>query len=125
MNDLAILRLADGVARHAAERHALVTRNIANADTVGYRARDLAPFETVLAEDGTLRATRAGHLVGGDALRFRPIHDAAAGAMSPNGNDVALDQQLAKAANAMGAHGKAVAVYGKTLDILRLAIRGR
>ena len=122
MNDLAILRLADGLARHAAERHGLISKNVANADTAGYRARDLAPFEVALNDAETLKATRAAHLSGGAEARFDATFSAPLGASSPNGNDVAVDAEMAKAAQALGTHGKAVAVYAKTMDILRLGL---
>jgi flagellar basal-body rod protein FlgB len=124
MNDLAILRLADGLARHASGRHSLISENIANADTPGFRAKDLQPFQA--AFDGEpMRATRAGHLEAPGTRRFEAVRAAAMGAASPNGNDVALDEQMVKAAQALGTHDKATAVYGKTLDILRLAVGGR
>ena len=41
---LEIFQLAGATARHAAARQAVVAQNIANADTPGYRARDVADF---------------------------------------------------------------------------------
>lgn len=126
MNDLAILRLADGLARHSAARHRLVTQNIAHADTPGYRAQDVRPFSAEVADDFKLRATRAGHLAGPETARFAPRDDAAFGSESPNGNDVAIDDQLVRAAQALGNHNKATAVYKKTMDIIRASLgRGR
>jgi flagellar basal-body rod protein FlgB len=124
MNDLAILRMADALARHATGRHELVSRNIANADTPGYRARDLTPFTEVMAQmsDEGLRATRPGHLAGTMTRALEPVFDSAFGAESPNGNDVAIDDQMARAARAMGDQNRAVTVYGKTLDILRASL---
>lgn len=124
MNDLAILRLADGLARHASGRHSLITENIANADTPGYRAKDLAPFQEAF-DAAPMRATREGHVEAPGTRGFETVRAAAMGAASPNGNDVALDDQMVKAAQALGTHNKATAVYGKTLDILRIAARGR
>ena len=125
MDDLAILRLADGVARHAARRHKLISENIANADTPGFRARDLEPFEAAMERGVELRATREGHLSAGAQRRgFSERFDSAMGAASPNGNDVALGDQMVRATKAMGAHDRAVTVYKKTLDILRASLGG-
>lgn len=126
MNDLAILRLADGLARHSATRHSVLARNVANADTPGYKAQDLRSFDTLVRDDFAARATRPGHLTGQTAVRLDPIADSAFGSESPNGNDVSVTDQLTRAAQALGNHDKAVTVYKKTLDILRLGLgRGR
>jgi flagellar basal-body rod protein FlgB len=126
MNDLAILRLADGLARHSATRHSLVSRNVANADTPGYKAQDLPSFNTLVRSDFDARATRPGHLSGQPTVSLAPIESSAFGTESPNGNDVSVTDQLTRAAQALGNHDKAVTIYKKTLDILRLGLgRGR
>ena len=123
MNDLAILKMADALARHSSARHSLVSRNIANADTPGFRARDLTPFTEIMAQasEGP-RATRPSHLHNAQTRALEARFDSAIGADSPNGNNVALDDQTARATKAMGDHNRAVTVYGKTLDILRTAL---
>ena len=126
MNDLAILRLADGLARHSASRHSLVAKNIANADTPGYKAKDLPRFDTLVRSDFDARATRPGHLTGQQTVNMSPIEASAFGTESPNGNDVSVTDQLTRATQALGNHDKAVTIYRKTLDILRLGLgRGR
>jgi flagellar basal-body rod protein FlgB len=126
MADLAILRMADALARHSATRHKLIAENVANADTPGYRARDLAPFDAALPSAFDARATRPGHVGGVRERLFEARLVSDDGAQSPNGNDVALDDQLARATQAAGNHDRAVAVYAKTLDIIRAALgRGR
>lgn len=45
--DLTVLSMAKGLARHASTRQGLVTENIANADTIGFRAKDLRSFSSV------------------------------------------------------------------------------
>ncbi len=125
MSDLAILKMAEGLARHASGRHALVAQNIANADTPGYRARDLPPFEAAMRDEYSARATRPTHLTGDARQVYAPRLDTAFGAESPNGNDVSLPEQLARASEAMGAQDRALTIYGKTLDILRLSLGRR
>lgn len=125
MSDLAILKLAEGLARHASGRHTLLAQNIANADTPGYRARDLPPFEAALSDEYAARATRPTHFNAGGAQVYDPRFDTAFGAASPNGNDVSLPEQLARATQAMGDQDRAMTIYGKTLDILRLGLGRR
>jgi flagellar basal-body rod protein FlgB len=125
MDDLAILRMADAVARHSATRHRIISDNIANADTPGYKARDIEPFQDVFARESAMRATREGHVGGADRRTFSARPDSAMGAASPNGNDVALGDQMVRATQAMGAHDRATTVYKKTMDILRATLGGR
>jgi flagellar basal-body rod protein FlgB len=123
MTDLTIMRMADALARHSAARHELIARNIANADTPGYRAIDYGSFTEQVGDDHSLRATRAGHLHGrGDVMRFDAEHSAAVDAAGPNGNDVSLPDQIARATQAMGAHDRALTIYRKSMDILRLGL---
>ena len=63
--NLEILRLAQGLAEHAASRHSVVARNIANADTPGYRQRDIPTFPEIWRDASSnlqLRQTRPEHL---------------------------------------------------------------
>lgn len=122
MNDLAILRMADAMARHASGRHELISRNIANADTPGFRARDLKPFEALLPSDFDMRATRPTHLNAEPTQNFEPVFTSAPGSASPNGNDVALPDQMMRATGATQSHDMAMTVYKKTMDILRLGL---
>ena len=62
--DITVLRTAREMAAYAAQRQAIIAENVANADTPGYRARDLALFaETFAARRYAqgMRATRPGH----------------------------------------------------------------
>ena len=125
MNDLAILRMADAMARHSATRHSLVAENVANADTPGYRARDLPDFAEAMRDGPALRATRDTHLNARATRTLEARESAAPGAQGPNGNDVSLSDQLARAAEALGAHDRATTIYAKTVDILRLGVGRR
>jgi flagellar basal-body rod protein FlgB len=126
---LEIFQLASGLARHAVARQGKIAGNIANADTPGYRATDLAPFaETYRAEqpDTALRSTRAGHLGGEmqDNMRLQVIDRA--GPSAPNGNTVSLETEMMKATEVRHDHELALSVYKTSLGILRTSLgRGR
>jgi len=126
--NLDVLRLAQSLAQHAAQRQALIAQNVANADTPGYRAVDLTRFSD--AYDGTdpdglsLAATRPGHLNDTRATGGYRITDATViGAEAPNGNTVSLEDQMLRSAEVRQTHDLAMGVYSKTLDILRLTVR--
>jgi flagellar basal-body rod protein FlgB len=125
---LEIFQMAGAMARHAASRQALTAQNIANADTPGYKARDLASFsDTYRDQTGgmEIRATRAGHLSGNSALSSTPRIIAGAGSESPNGNNVSLEGEMMKATEISGHHKRALAIYQSSLGILRTSLGRR
>ncbi|HEX9859498.1 MAG TPA: FlgB family protein [Paracoccaceae bacterium] len=124
---LEVVRMAQAMAAHAGARQGAIARNVANADTPGYRALDLPDFAETwqAAGDGAMRATRPGHLAAADrqmALVARP----SGGMAAPNGNTVSLEGEMVKAVEVRQQHDMALAIYRSTSDILRTALgRGR
>lgn len=118
-----ILTLAFAAARHAAARQSVIATNIANADTPGYRAEDVAPFDDVYAASSDMRATRPGHLTDGAARQgVTTVLRGDAANMSPNGNDVSLESEMVNAAAAREQHATALAVYRSAMDVLRTSL---
>ncbi|MCV2867052.1 FlgB family protein [Defluviimonas sp. WL0002] len=120
-----ILSTAFALARHAAARQTLVAQNVANADTPGYRSRDLEAFSR-LFETGMrtgMRAARPGHIMQQAAAG---AHDAeviaAGGSLSPNGNDVSLEEEMIRAAAVRQDQDLALSVYRASLGVLRASL---
>lgn len=123
-----VLTLASSLAAHAAERQSAIARNVANADTPGYRVHDLPDFAaTYRAEDaGTMRQTRAGHVgVPATQQSYTAGERPHQGTLSPNGNSVSLEAEMVKAADVRRDHDMALAIYGKSLAILRASLGRR
>ena len=125
--ELPLLRMAAGLARHASARHRLIAENVANADTPGYRARDVTEFAEDVNEVFTARATRPGHLTSARASAFQPeIYIDPATQPAGNGNSVSLEAEMVRAVETQGQHAMASAIYRKAHDLLRLGLgRGR
>jgi flagellar basal-body rod protein FlgB len=121
LENLTLLNLASGMARHATVRHRILAENVANADTPGYRAHDLKDFQATVKESFTARATRPGHDGAGHPGLAPEMHELAL-PPSPNGNTVNLEDQAVRAVETQGAHALALAVYSKAIDILRLGL---
>ncbi len=119
---LELTRMAQSLAAHAGARMGVIARNIAHADTPGYKAQDLPSFDEVFAEDGSaMRATRPGHLAamsGGAAL----VSERAPGREAPNGNTVSLEGEMVKSVEARQSHEMALAVYRATSDVVRASL---
>jgi len=128
-NNIEMMQTAQSMARHASQRQALVARNVANADTPGYRAMDLPSFAESLRaphQGADLRATRPGHLNAGIDAAGRPSAIDAGVEASPNGNTVSIENEMVRAAELRQQHDMAMAIYGKARDILRTSLgRGK
>ncbi len=119
---LEVTRMARALAAHAGARMGLVAGNLANADTPGYRARDLPDFAQVYGEAADLRATRAGHLAGGPSASARPVLLPAGLAGSPNGNSVSIEGEMVRAADIRQQHDMALAIQRSVSVITRTAL---
>ena len=127
---LEIFRMAQAMARHAGTRQAVVAQNIANADTPGYAARDVAPFTEIMKQDGTgpggaLRATRPGHLDRSETASAAVVIERRGAQTDPNGNSVSLETEMLYAVDVKRQHDRAIAIYKSSLSILRAAIGRR
>lgn len=126
--NLTIFRMAHALASHAGTRQAVIAQNIANADTPGYRPRDVAPFSDIvgLRAEVQQKATRISHL-NGAATPFEPEIKAmpASGHTNPNGNAVTLEEQMMHAVEVKRQHDRALAIYKSTLGILRTSLGRR
>ena len=115
LDDLNIFAIAGAKARHAAARQAVIAQNVANADTPGYRARDLEPFEKTLHRIGRENATGSPRVIEVQSL----------GAGSPNGNSVSVEDEMMRAGAAVRDHEIASTIYAKALSMMRTALGGR
>ena len=117
--------MARALAAHAAARQGVIAHNVANADTPGFRAAEIASFADVYTGQSQmpLRATRAGHIAGGARqLEFGPR--AAPGETSPNGNSVSLEREMMQAADARHQHELALAITRSLGSVIRTSLRG-
>lgn len=122
---LEIFRMAHQMAVHAGQRQAIIASNIANADTPGYRARDITPFAQTYAkapDQGALRQTRQGHMPATSHGTPPRISMAEATAISPNGNSVSLEAEMVKSVEAGRQHTRALSIYRNALTVLRSSL---
>ena len=119
---LEITRMAQAMAAHSGARMSVLARNMANADTPGYKSEDLRSFGDVYADPPLqMRASRAGHLHGAtDEAATRPFR--VKGSEAPNGNTVSLEGEMVKAVETRQSHEMAMAVYRATSDVLRASL---
>lgn len=106
-----------------AHREAAIARNVANADTPGFRPSDLKPFEETLeATAARLSRTSAAHF--GDGPNGAASPRAAAGRgweTTLSGNAVSIEQELTRAAETNRQAGVAAAAM-KAFQRFTLAV---
>ena len=118
--------------RFASARHRLVLENIANADTPGYRRKDL----DVGAFQEALRAMRSGgaDCVPPAALKLLrdprngaqgELGSAARGILRHDGNDVNAEMELALLSRNGTYHNQMASLLRKQLEEIRMAIAER
>ncbi|HET6195023.1 MAG TPA: flagellar basal body protein [Acetobacteraceae bacterium] len=117
--DLAERRLA-----WADRRQAVLAQNIANADTPRFRPHDLKPFAATLGDAVGVAQVRThpNHLAGtaGGAAPDEVVDRSHA--QSPDGNAVALDEQLVKLADTETTHAMVTTIYRKYLGMFGMAL---
>lgn len=108
------------------ERQRVLSENIANADTPGFKPKDLAPvdFRGMVQSSMGLARTEAGHLgglSGGDSTHFKK---ASGGRFEvrPAGNAVNLEDEMMKVAQNQMDHQAATSLYTRSMAMFRTAI---
>ncbi len=125
LEQLEVLRMAGALAQNAEARQQAIAKNVANADTPGYRAVDVPSFaDTYAAADGlAMRATQPGHITAiQETVAAVPKAIARPGSESPDGNTVTLEQQMVAATQVKQQHDMALAIYRKATGMLRIAL---
>ena len=126
LETLSVTRMAEALAAHAGARLGLIARNVAQADTPGYKAVDLEDFATSYqdASAEAMHATRPGHFTSAGQM-MEPVPQTDGGEMSPDGNTVSLSHEMVKSVAVRQQHDMALAVYRNAGDIVRASLGRR
>ncbi len=127
LQGIGLFRMISQQLRWLGQRQEVLSQNVANSDTPGFQARDVAPiaFGDALRQAAMVRpaATQAGHLQG------KPADPAAAKVttivpweVSPDGNGVVLEQQMTVLAETQADYQMATELYRKQIAMLKTAI---
>jgi flagellar basal-body rod protein FlgB len=80
-----------------AQRQSVISSNIANANTPGYKAKDVESFDDVMRKSVPMAVTDAQHLSSPDIAAARTEEDGSDQAeVLVSGNDVNLEQEFLK-----------------------------
>ncbi|MGE3148618.1 MAG: flagellar basal body rod protein FlgB [Pseudorhodoplanes sp.] len=111
------------------ERQRLLSENVANADTPGYRPHDLAPpkFDDMpRVASLALTRTDAGHVAGRTAgsTQFR-LDESTGYRVRPAGNAVSLEDEMMKVAGNQMDYQAATTLYSRSLGLVKTALGKR
>jgi flagellar basal-body rod protein FlgB len=109
-----------------AHRQSLVARNVANADTPGYKPRDVSAFDDRLDAAGLrLSVTSPTHMTAtGSAAGTLDDREARGWETSISGNAVSLEQELSRAAETNRQAGVATAAMKAFQRLALLTVKG-
>ncbi len=112
----------------AAARQKLLTQNVANSETVGYKRKDInfqAELQAAMGSGGHLqmKTTRPGHLGATAQTRSPKVNEDKIPAGQKNGVDI--DREMVNVAQNQMEYNVAAKLARQKFDALRTAIRGR
>jgi len=126
MKDLALFAIASQRNHWLAARSSALASNIANADTPGFKAKDVPAFEAALEAAGTqMQRTSADHLSASDSgsqkfeLLARP-----SGVGKHSGNTVGLEAELTALGDARSQHMTVTGIVGAFHRMLLSSSKG-
>ena len=127
LDSISLFRVVDKQLRWLGRRQETLAKNIANANTPGYQAMDLAApdFQSAMnaVQPVKLEATSPAHFGVSQAqaapLEEKPI---VPWEISPDGNSVVLEQQMMEAASTQANYQMATELYRKYIGMVKLAI---
>ena len=119
---LTLTRMAQDLAGHAGARMGVIARNVANADTPGFKSMDLPSFAEVYHEPAQkMRTTNSRH-ISAASQGFEASVRQTSGASSPNGNSVSLETEMVASAGVRRDHEMALAIFRSTSSIIRASL---
>ncbi len=131
LGDLPLISAIKSRMQYHQSRQKMLAENVANADSPGYKPRDLKPFDMMLAArqgDFTGSAkpvrTQAGHL-GGNAAGALSSKRSSVFETTQSGNAVNLEDEMMRLSQNNSDYQLASTLYGKSLSYLRLALGKR
>lgn len=131
LTDLPVLRAIKDKLRFHETRQKLLAENVANADTPGYRGRDVkAPDFFRMAVEGERRTAVAPVTTSPLHIAVAPLTNAAGARaekvdgyeVTPDGNSVSLEDQVMKVTQNQMDYQVASSLYMHSLGLLKTAI---
>ncbi|WP_207477329.1 flagellar biosynthesis protein FlgG [Arenibaculum pallidiluteum] len=125
---ISLLKVAGQRLEYLAQRHQVIAENVVNANTPGYLAKDLKPFDGIMnsLRPVTTAQTDARHFtVSAAGSTAQEARRAESWEVAPDGNSVSLEQEMMKASETREAYTLVSSLYQKSMGMLRVAWSAR
>ena len=139
LGDIPLFAMLKSRLGYLSDRQRVIAENVANANTPGYKARDLKAFSfaahiqaagasanpgVAATPAGTMAVTQPGHMqakgVGSSGVKAVKALDSE---ITLDGNGVVLEDEMVKLTQARMDYDAAIGFYQKSLGMLKLAVR--
>ena len=126
MQDLAIFAIASQRNRWLATRSAAIADNIANADTPGFKAKDVPSFEAALTSSATAVArTDSRHLAPAQfGAKAYDLVQRASDSTKHSGNTVSLESELTNLGDVRSQHSAVTGIVSAFHRMLLASVKG-
>jgi flagellar basal-body rod protein FlgB len=129
--DIGLFKALGAKMDYLSQRQRVIAQNIANANTPGYKARDLSKvdFGAVLARttgDKTVRPERTSPLhmlaAGADIEDPKTVQNKKPYEVTPTGNAVIMEEQMVASSQNMTDYNLMTNLYQKNIGLIRIAL---
>ena len=131
-SNLTVFNLMKTKLDYMSERQSVLAQNVANADTPGYRARDVAAPDFAemarknsqpISRNLTLTRTSEKHIAPEKAQTHFTIEKSKlTDELNPNGNNVVIEEEMMKVGQTQAEYQKVLNLYSKTVSLFKLAL---
>ena len=132
-SSLSLFSIMKAKLNYMSARQAVLAQNVANADTPGYRARDIAEpdFKRMLSGKSTdggaarlkMATTSGSHITqGAGGISAKVMDRPKTDELNPNDNNVSVEEEMAKIGQNQMEYQKVLNMYGKTVSMFKIAI---
>ena len=125
MQPLQLFDLAFRQNEWLAQRQSVISQNVANANTPGYKARDVESFEDAMRKAVPMAVTNPDHFApAGDGLVQARDDDPNQAEVLVSGNDVSLEQEFLKSGEVMRGYSMNTQIMRTFSGMLRSVTKG-
>lgn len=125
MQPLQLFDLAFRQNEWLAQRQSVISQNVANANTPGYKARDVESFEDAMRKAVPMAVTTPDHFApAGDGLVQARDNDPNQAEVLVSGNDVSLEQEFLKSGEVMRGYSMNTQIMRTFSGMLRSVTKG-
>lgn len=123
----ALMRLLAQKMGYLNQRQSVLAENVANANTQGYKARDLAPFsfsDALNQASAGMKVTDPRHIIPAsmDGVNSKTMKTKSE--VLPSGNSVDLEQEMMKVSDTAVNYQLVTSVYHHIASWFRIAVKG-